>query len=293
MTLPRANRRLTLRTATVLLALVGFGLLLTGGGAYGTAAASEAEAPEAPRDLRVIPGQSGELVVSYRAPSSDGGSAITGYKVQWKSGSEGYDDSSSSTRQTVIADPASFTYTISGLADGTEYTVRVIATNSVGDGPPSREVSAAPHSGTNLEPRGLAPDSEDNSGEGEYYTYHDGNRTIKIKLQPGQSTDEAGDPIGPRSTDDSAELTFQAVSGGATMTLPGGVLVKLNPDWTRQETDAFFKGNGIRPNRVRQLQLLDNTFSVDTPRGSHPCNSPIPRRVSPGWCQRSPTQAPT
>ena len=112
--------------------------------------------------------------MSYRAPSSDGGSAITGYKVQWKSGSEGYDDSSSSTRQTVIADPASFTYTISGLADGTEYTVRVIATNSVGDGPPSREVSAAPHSGTNLEPRGLAPDSEDNSGEGEYYTYHDG-----------------------------------------------------------------------------------------------------------------------
>ena len=51
------------------------------------------------------------------------------------------------------------------------------------------------------------------------------------------------------------------------MTLPGGVLVKLNPDWTRQETDAFFKGNGIRPNRVRQLQLLDNTFSVDTPPG--------------------------
>ena len=267
MTLPRANRRLTLRTATVLLALVGFGLLLTGGGAYGTAAASEAEAPEAPRDLRVIPGQSGELVVSYRAPSSDGGSAITAYKVQWKSGSEGYNDSSSSTRQTVISDPASFTYTISGLADGTEYTVRVIATNSVGDGPPSREVSAAPHSGTNLEPRGLAPDSEDNSGEGEYYTYHDGNRTIKIKLQPGQSTDEAGDPIGPRSTDDSAELTFRAVSGGATMTLPGGVLVKLNPDWTRQETDAFFKGNGIRPNRVRQLQLLDNTFSVDTSPG--------------------------
>ena len=88
MTLPRANRRLIVRAASVLLALVGFGLLFTGGGAYGTAAASEAEAPEAPRDLRVIPGQSGELVVSWRAPSSDGGSSITGYKVQWKSGSE-------------------------------------------------------------------------------------------------------------------------------------------------------------------------------------------------------------
>ena len=52
MTLPRANRRLTLRTATVLLALVALGLLLTGGGAYGTAAASEAEAPEAPCQWR-------------------------------------------------------------------------------------------------------------------------------------------------------------------------------------------------------------------------------------------------
>ena len=251
MTLPRANRRLTLRTATVLLALVALGLLLTGGGAYGTAAASEAEAPEALSNLRVIPGQSGELVVSWRAPSLDGGSSITGYKVQWKSGFEDYDDSASSTRQTVIADPASFTYTISGLTNGTGYTVRVIATNSVGDGPPSREVSAAPHSGTNLEPRGLAPDSEDNSGEGEVYTWHDGNRTMQIRLQPGQSTDEAGDPIGPRSTDDSAGITFRAVSGGATMTLPGGVLVKLNPEsydvpphsfGCQSVTHLFYKG---------------------------------------------------
>ena len=102
MTLPRANRLLISRAALVLLALVALAILFVGAP---TASADDppqvpsADPPEAPRGLRVSPGGSGELVASWRAPDSDGGSAITGYRVQWKSGSEDYDDSVSSTRQ--------------------------------------------------------------------------------------------------------------------------------------------------------------------------------------------------
>ena len=86
--------------------------------------------------------------MSWEAPASDGGSAITGYKVQWKSGSEDYDGSAGSTRQAEITDPASRTHTITGLTDGVEYTVRVIAVNDVGDGPPSDEATATPRETT-------------------------------------------------------------------------------------------------------------------------------------------------
>ena len=48
-----------------------------------TAAAPEAGAQDAARHLSVSSGESGELAVSRKAPSSDGGSEIAGYKVQW------------------------------------------------------------------------------------------------------------------------------------------------------------------------------------------------------------------
>ena len=104
--------------------------------------------PDAPQSLNVSPDDTGTLDVSWEAPASDGGSAITGYKVQWKSGSEDYDGSAGSTRQAEITDPASRTHTITGLTDGVEYAVRVIAVNDVGDGPPSDEATGTPRETT-------------------------------------------------------------------------------------------------------------------------------------------------
>ena len=112
------------------------------------AVAAETAVPDAPQSLNVSPDDTGTLDVSWEAPASDGGSAITGYKVQWKSGSEDYDGSAGSTRQAEITDPASRTHTITGLTDGVEYTVRVIAVNDVGDGPPSDEATATPRETT-------------------------------------------------------------------------------------------------------------------------------------------------
>ena len=109
-------------------------------------AAVEATAPDAPRNLSIAApdGKEGVLEVSWVAPSSDGGSALTGYKVQWRSGFEDYDGTAASTRQAVVTDLTALTHTISGLTNGVAYTVRVIATNGVGDGAATARVTGTP-----------------------------------------------------------------------------------------------------------------------------------------------------
>ena len=84
--------------------------------------------------------QNGQLAIVWQAPDSDGGSAITGYTVQWKSGTQGFGDPS----REHTSGASTFGYILTGLTNGTEYTVRVIAVNAVGDGPPSDEKTGTP-----------------------------------------------------------------------------------------------------------------------------------------------------
>ena len=77
-----------------------------------------------------------QLDVSWTAVSG-----ANGYKVQWKSGTEGYDED----RQVALTHGNTVRYTIIGLLAGVEYTVRVIATSErAEDGPPSSEVVGTP-----------------------------------------------------------------------------------------------------------------------------------------------------
>ena len=70
----------------------------------------------------------------------------TGYKVQWKSGSETYpnaDEQSATRGQATIAGGGTTIHKISGLTAGTTYTIRVIATSTnsnLADSTPSEEV---------------------------------------------------------------------------------------------------------------------------------------------------------
>ena len=89
--------------------------------------------------VRVAPG-SGELTVSWDAVTG-----ATGYKVQWKSGSQGYD---AANRQATVT---ATSHTVPNLTAGTVYTVRVIATlageddGPAMDGPASREATGTPN----------------------------------------------------------------------------------------------------------------------------------------------------
>ena len=89
----------------------------------------------------VSPHTAGALAVSWTAPASDGGSAITGYKVQWKEAAGSWDTPADVTEATVTGT----SHTIAGLTDGMAYSVRVIAANEVGDSPPSTEQTGTPH----------------------------------------------------------------------------------------------------------------------------------------------------
>ena len=86
--------------------------------------------------VEVEPGNA-RLAVSWTAVGN-----ATGYKVQWKSGSEDYD---ATDRQATIASGSTTSHTITGLANATRYTVRVSATRTgADDGPPSAEAMGRP-----------------------------------------------------------------------------------------------------------------------------------------------------
>ena len=90
----------------------------------------------------------GELEVSWTAvPDADG------YKVQWKSGAEAYDDS----RQAAIMDGAKTDHAVTGLTPGTEYTIRVLATREhADDGVPSEEATGVPMASPPAQVTGVA-----------------------------------------------------------------------------------------------------------------------------------------
>ena len=105
-----------------------------------SAVVPRATVPGKSREVAVEPGGAGKLTVSWTEPASDGDSEITGYKVQWKEAADSWDTADDVSEATVTG----ITQTISGLTDGVRYAVRVVATNSIGDGLPSREVTTTP-----------------------------------------------------------------------------------------------------------------------------------------------------
>ncbi|NDB63066.1 MAG: hypothetical protein EB170_04250 [Nitrosopumilaceae archaeon] len=97
--------------------------------------------PSAPTNLVATASSSSQINLSWGAPSSNGGFAISGYKIEFKTGSGSY--------STLVANTASTStiYSHTGLSSGTTYVYRVSAINSIGTGSPSGESSATP-SGT-------------------------------------------------------------------------------------------------------------------------------------------------
>ena len=98
--------------------------------------------PPPPPDLEqvlgvgVVPGNA-QLVVTWTAVDN-----ATGYTVQWTSSGQGYN---TGDRQATVTSGSTTRYTIPSLTNGTEYTMRVIATRTgTNDGPPSAEVTGTP-----------------------------------------------------------------------------------------------------------------------------------------------------
>jgi titin len=108
----------------------------SGTGPYTAVSATPLTTPTDPMNLSCSIGDT-ILNVSWSVPSSNGGSNITGYSLQYGTGPNGPWSSSASLSS------SSLSYPISGLTNGTLYYVQVAAVNSVGTGPYSTN-SATP-----------------------------------------------------------------------------------------------------------------------------------------------------
>jgi len=93
---------------------------------------SPATVPDAPTNLTATAGNT-QAILSWSAPTNNGGSAITGYTVKYSSG-------------TVVTTTGAGTtsYTVTALTNGTPYTFTVTANNSVGSSTPSSFPSVTP-----------------------------------------------------------------------------------------------------------------------------------------------------
>ena len=132
--------------------------------------------------------------------------------------------------------------------------------------------------------------------EGKPYTWVDGDRTLTVLLQSDLMVGDDGDitvveeseedvvtassrggavtrsskgDVGKRevsSSDGGSQPVFRSESG-ELMTLPGGVLLALDPEWSEAESDTFFSSNDIELSRVSDLGFIPNGFFVETEPG--------------------------
>ena len=116
-----------------------FPLILVAG--FGSDAFAQATVPGAPVLRDVLLGN-GQLTVRWRAPENTG-SGITRYKVTADPGTPDSPSDDTTCPSTETGGTAT-TCTLTGLTNGTAYTVRVVATNSAGDSTPSVSVAATP-----------------------------------------------------------------------------------------------------------------------------------------------------
>ena len=106
--------------------------------ASGGGRSDPAEAPGAPDSLEVVRYESGKLRASWDAPDSD--PAPTGYTVQWKESADSWADQDDVSEANV----KETSHVITGLTDGVEYAVRVMARKGDAESTPSGEVAATP-----------------------------------------------------------------------------------------------------------------------------------------------------
>ena len=121
------------------------------------------------------------------------------------------------------------------------------------------------------------------AGQGTIYTWEDGDATMRVVLQDDLVVQETaantaddtvvvagvGYSIVHRQPmhDQDALPVFRSESGGELMTLPGGVLLALDPEWDQARVDSFFFENAISKNNVSELTFIQNGFFIETGPG--------------------------
>jgi len=106
--------------------------------------ATPATVPTAPQNLDATP-QTGQVLLEWGIPSSNGGAEITSYTVKWSEGDTFDSNDFASVEITGIdSNPPLTTTTVTTLTNGQPYTFVVTATNSAGESASSNDDTATP-----------------------------------------------------------------------------------------------------------------------------------------------------
>ena len=184
----------------------------------------------------VVTSGNARLVVNWVAVGN-----ATGYKVQWKSGTQSYN---TGDRQATITSGSTTSHPITGLTNGTEYTVQVTATRTgANDGPSSAEVMGTPEApGVTVSESALMVTEEDTTGN----TY-----TVVLNTQP------------------TANVTV-TVAGHAgmdvTLTPSSGTLTFTTTNWSTAQTVTVKAGNDADTTNDT-VTLTHSATSTDTNYG--------------------------
>jgi len=92
--------------------------------ASNTASATTANVPTAPTSFSANTSTFGQIGLSWSAPSSNGGSSVTGYKLR---------TGNTLGSGTLLYEGAGTSYTHAGLSPYTDYTYNIVAVNAVGE----------------------------------------------------------------------------------------------------------------------------------------------------------------
>ena len=160
----------------------------------------------------------------------------------------------------------------------------VVAPGAEAEDKPTDPVPAASTEIVDAQAETTTKGTQEQGGSGNTeYAWKDGDRTLTVTLQPdlvveeddsGTSKSDGG--VGAsggavvKSVDGQDQKSGQPVfksQSGALMTLPGGVLLVLDADWTATEVNAFFAGNGIKQDQISELDFVDNGYFVETEPG--------------------------
>ena len=155
--------------------------------------------------------------------------------------------------------------------------------NRVPPGPPILRGEAESSQAVSRAGDAAADERMRDPAQGTVYTWQDGGRTMRVVLQEDLAAQDrsanapqdalvAGggrNSIVRKRDNHSGQFgpVFRSESGGGLMTLPGGVMLALDPDWDQAGVDKFFAGNNIPVERVSPLEFLDNGFFVETGPG--------------------------
>src|SRR5439155_994196 len=214
-------------------------------------------APSAPQNLQATAGTR-NATLTWDAPSSNGGSAITGYKV-YRSTSSGTE-----TGYASLGNVTSFINT--GLTPGVTYFYKVLAVNSVGLSPLSNEASATPSS--TVDKFGISGLYQTISGGKEWYSKWDNGiaRSFGFTTDPQDPWFDAahGSP-GPYTTDGNGILKISGSIPRMFVHDPS-----LQDQWRNVEVTMYFmRVNDTSPDFAGMVAVARSNHLADSP----PCDT--------------------